>query len=264
MKFGVSTACFYPQDLLATIRLLAEHNIEFMEIFANTSSEITPEFAKKIEKIIAPCNIKVTSIHPFTSGYEHILLFSDYYKRFEDSVEFYKKYFEFAAMLGARLIVLHGDRRFPEMGGIPDKEYFERYYILTHTAKKFGITVAQENVNMFRSQNPIFLKNMRDYLGDDVDFVFDIKQAIRSKNDPYKVCEAMGNRIIHIHINDNDKNNDCLLPGKGTMDYDKILSQIKAYGYNGKAVIEVYSKNFSNISDIIQSHKFLSDNFCNI
>lgn len=264
MDFGISTSCFYPQDLLTTIRSLSNEDIKYIEIFANTASEITPHFANEVKKIIEPRNIKVTSIHPFTSGYEHILLFSDCYKRFEDSVEFYKNYFEFAATLGAKLIVLHGDRRFPENGGIPNKEYFERYYILSQTAKTFGVTVAQENVNMFRSQSPIFLKEMREYLGNDVDFVFDIKQAVRSNNNPYKVCEAMADRIIHIHINDNDKENDCLLPGKGTMDYKKILSQIKSYGYNGKAVIEVYNRNFSNITEIIDSHKYLNSNFSDI
>ena len=263
MDFGISTACFYPQNLTTSIKLLAENNIKYMEIFSNTASEITPEYAKEVKNIITPYNIKVTSIHPFTSGYEHILLFSDYYKRFEDAVEFYKNYFEFACTLGAKIVVLHGDRRFPEIGGIPDEEYFERYYILQKTAKTFGISIGQENVNMFRSQNTVFLKNMKDYLGDNVDFVFDIKQAVRSQNDPYKVCEAMGNRIAHIHINDNDSNNDCLLPGKGTMDYKSILSQIKGYGYNGKAVIEVYRKNFENVSEIFQSYKYLVNNFSN-
>ena len=49
----------------------------------------------------------------------------------------------------------------------------------------------------------------------------------------------------------------------GTMDYKNILSQIKGYGYNGKAVIEVYRKNFENVSEIFQSYKYLVNNFSN-
>lgn len=264
MNFGVSTACFYPDDLYTSIKLLAQNDIKYMEIFPNTYSEITPSFAKSVKDITDLYNIEVTSIHPFTSGYEHILLFSDYYKRFEDTVEFYKNYFNFASQLGAKLIVIHGDRRFINMGGIPDEEYFERYYKLAETGRKMGVTVGQENVNMFRSQSPEFIKSMRSYLGDNVDFVFDIKQAVRSGNDPYEICKAMGNRIIHLHINDNDKENDCMLPGKGTMDYRKILTLMRSQGFNGKAVIEVYHKHFKTVKDLAISCEWLKSNFGDI
>lgn len=264
MKFGVSSACFYPMDLMKSIEFLADNNIHTIEIFTNTVSELQDNFAKKVNNIIKPHNINVTSIHPFTSGYEHILLFSDYYKRFEDTLEFYKQYFNFANNVGAKLIVLHGDRRFVQMGGIPNEEYFERYYKLAKTGRTMGVTVAQENVNMFRSQSPDFLRKMREYLGDEVDFVFDIKQAVRSGNDPYEVCDAMGNRIIHLHINDNDSNHDCLLPGKGTMNYKKIITQMTLNGFKGDAVIEVYNKNFNSASEVVDSYNYLNNVFGNL
>lgn len=264
MKFGVSTACFYPDDLYKSICTLAENGVKYMEIFSNTYSELTEDFARKIKPVLDSYGIEVTSIHPFTSGYEHILLFSDYYKRFEDSIEFYKNYFQFANLLGAKLIVLHGDRRFQNNGGIADEQYFERYYKLAETGRKMGVTVAQENVNMFRSQSPAFVRKMREYLGNDVDFVFDIKQAVRSGNDPYEMCKAMGDRIIHLHINDNNSESDCMLPGRGTMDYKKILSLMKSQGFNGKAVIEVYNRHFKTIDDITQSCNWLIENFGDI
>ena len=261
MNVGVSSACFYPMDLLESIKLLAENDIHTMEIFTNTLSELSNSFAKDVKKIFDPENIQITSIHPFTSGYEHILLFSDYYKRFEDTIEFYKKYFNFAAHLGAKIFVFHGDSRFVNMGGIADEEYFLRYYKLAQTARTMGVTIAQENVNMFRSQSPEFLKSMREYLGDNVDFVLDIKQAVRSGNDPYEICKAMGSRIIHLHINDNDSHSDCLLPGKGTMDYSKFFSLMCQQGFSGRAVIEVYRKNFESIEDIVNSCNYLNDTF---
>ena len=68
MQFGVSSACFYPQDLIKSIKMLAENNVKSMEIFANTESELTSEFAKEINNIIKSYDIKVCSVHPFTSG----------------------------------------------------------------------------------------------------------------------------------------------------------------------------------------------------
>lgn len=263
MKFGISTACFYPEDLLKSIEMLAEKNVCCMELFVNTIGEVTKEFAKTVNSITSS-NIKITSVHPFTSGYENILLFSDYYRRFEESVDFYKRYSEFAYRVGAGIVVLHGDKRFEGKGGIPDGEYFERYYKLREAMKKEGAFPAQENVNLFRSQSPAFIEKMRKYLGNDVDFVFDIKQAVRSKNNPFEMCRAMGNRIAHMHINDNDSYNDCLLPGRGTMDYEKILGMMCSQGYGGNAVIEVYRKNFEDIDDIMKSYRMLNSSFSNL
>ncbi len=264
MQFGISSACFYPQDLLESIQLLAENNVKSLEIFVNTESELTISFANEIKKITDSYNITVDSIHPFTSGYEYMMIFSDYKKRFADAIEFYKRYYSFANELGAKLVVLHGDKRFSDNGGIADEEYFERYYRLAQAGRSMGVTLAQENVNLFRSQSPDFLKKMREYLKDDVDFVFDIKQAVRSGNNPYEVCSAMNNRIIHLHINDNNSTQDCMLPGTGEMDYNKIFSQLRAQGFNGTAVIEVYHKNFETPEQLIASHRFMNNNFANI
>lgn len=264
MQFGISSACFYPQDLLESIKLLAENNVKSLEIFANTESELDISFAKEIKNITDYYNIAIDSIHPFTSGYEYIMIFSDYKKRFADAVEFYKRYYSFANELGAGLVVLHGDKRFANNGGVPDEEYFERYYRLAQEGRRVGVTLAQENVNFFRSQSPDFLRDMREYLNDGVDFVFDIKQAVRSGNNPYEVCSAMGDRIIHLHINDNNSTHDCMLPGAGEMDYNKIFTQLRAQGFNGTAVIEVYRKNFDNIQQLIASHSFMNKNFANI
>lgn len=263
MKFGISTACFYPEDLLKSIERLAAENVCCMEIFVNTIGEVTKEFAQKVNSITSS-HIKVTSVHPFTSGYENILLFSDYYRRFEDSLDLYKRYSEFACRVGASIVVLHGDKRFEGKGGIPDGEYFERYYKLREAMKREGAVLAQENVNLFRSQSPEFIRKMRKYLENDVDFVFDIKQAVRSGNNPFDMCRAMGNRIVHMHINDNDSYNDCLLPGRGTMDYEKILGMMHSQGYSGNAVIEVYRRNFADIDDIMQSYRMLNSRFGNL
>lgn len=264
MYFGVSSACFYPMDLIESLEALAKNNVKELEIFVNTESELTTSFSKEIKKITDAYGIRVTSVHPFTSGYEYMMIFSDYKKRFDDAVEFYKRYYSFANEMGARLVVLHGDKRFAEAGGIPDEEYFERFYKLAQAGRKTAVTLAQENVNLFRSQNPEFIAKMKKYLHDDVDFVFDIKQSVRAGFNPYDMCKAMGNRIIHLHINDNNSKSDCMLPGDGTMDYKKLLNTIKEYDFNGTAVIEVYRKNFDTIEDLIKSHKYMNSNFSNI
>ena len=49
-------------------------------------------------------------------------------------------------------------------GGIEEKDYLEKYLALYELGQQFGITVAQENVNGFRSANPSFIRRMREQL----------------------------------------------------------------------------------------------------
>lgn len=266
MKVGVSTACLYPCETISALEQLLEGGVDHFEIFLNTISEIQSPYLKQISDLLSQFGADVKSIHPFTSGYEPYLLFTDYERRYRDTLEFYKNYFETAAYLGASVLVIHGDRKTPQTGGISDECYFEKFGELARLGREYGIIVAQENVNAFRSQKPDFIRKMKEFLGNEASFVFDIKQAVRSGADPHEMCSAMGERLVHVHINDNDPLHDCLLPGDGKMNYKKLFEIMKSNGYDGDFIIEVYRKNFQEISEIIKSYEYVkrlaTDNFC--
>ena len=112
------------------------------------------------------------------------------------------------------------------------------------------MTVVQENVNGFLSQNPDFVQTMRQELGEDASFVFDIKQAVRAGVDPYEMCRAMGDRIVHIHLNDNDDHRDWLVPWQGTMDYSHLFGQLFDQGFSQDIILEVYRTNFESLEEL--------------
>lgn len=259
MKIGVSTACLYPMRTEKALTKFIESGIDLFEIFYNTQSEIEPPFTEKLNSILKSSKSTLKSVHPFTSGYEPYLIFTDYERRYLDSLEFYKRYFDAASKLGAEILVIHGDRKTPEIGGISDEEYFDKFAELSLVGEKFGITVAQENVNMFRSQRIDFITKMKNYLGTRANFVFDLKQAIRSGNTVEDVCKAMGENIVHVHMNDHDETKDCLLPGLGSTDYEELFRILKNNNYKGDAVIEVYSENFGPVEEIAKSKQFLDE-----
>ncbi|MGN0550229.1 MAG: sugar phosphate isomerase/epimerase family protein [Acutalibacteraceae bacterium] len=257
MKIGISTACMYPNPTEEALDILLNCGFSHFEIFFNTISEINPHFINILKAKLKNYGATVKSMHPFTSGYEPYLLFTDYTRRYRDTLKFYENYFKTAAMLGAKLLVIHGDRKTPEIGGISNKEYFEKFAELSLLGEKYGVTVAQENVNLFRSQRIDFIKEMKEYLGDRAKFVFDIKQSVRSGADPYEMCTAMGESIVHIHINDNKPGCDCLLPGKGTMDYNKLFRILSDNSFTGDLIIEVYRTNFTDADELVSSYEFL-------
>ena len=256
MALGISTACLYPMVLEDSLQTLIDLGFREFEIFINTYSEMEPEFLTLLESRLKPDGCRVKSLHPFTSGFESYLLFSNYERRFRDGASFYRRYFETARRLGAEILVIHGDRSF-EKSGLDDREYFERFGALSRIAREYGVTLAQENVNAFRSQDCGFIRNMREYLNGDASFVLDIKQAVRAGRDPYEMCQAMGENLGHVHINDNRPGRDCLLPGRGEMDYARLLDILKRNRYGGDFIIEVYRRDFTRLSELTDAYRFL-------
>ena len=256
MNVGISSACLYPEVTEKAVKYLCENGAREIEIFFNSACELKGKILSEISHITKLNGTEVVSVHPFTSGFEPFMLFSDYQRRFEDGLEFCKAYFDAMNTLGAEIFVLHGDR-FESRHS--DERYFERYLRLFREAKKEGICVAQENVCRCRSRDVDFIKNMKSSLKDEVAFVLDLKQATRSELGYKEVLSAMGDRLVHLHLNDCDEHHDCLLPGKGTRDFKELFKTMQSIGYKGSAVIEVYRQNFGEYGELMESLDFLNN-----
>ena len=181
---------------------------------------------------------EIKSVHPFTSALESMLLFERYTRRFEEGLAFYKNYMEAARRIGAKILVLHGQRL--GAGSLCDREYCDHYRTLYRVGQSLGVTVAQENVRLFRSASPEFIAVMRRELGDECAFVLDTKQAVMSGYTPAALCRAMGERLVHVHLSDHTATESCLLPGAGSFDLRAFRKELRAVGYTGDVITEVY------------------------
>ncbi len=250
MKFGVSTSCFYPDLLENSAKLISEMNIPFTEVFFNSFSELKKDYLLSLKGILG--DTKVLSIHPFTSSFETFMLFSDYARRADDLIEGYKHYFEAANILGAEILVLHGARR---EASCPDDRYFERYTRLFETGKRYGITVAQENVARCKSGDIDFLRRMKNALGENVKFTLDLKQGRRAGINAIELVEALGTDICHVHISDGNEHNECLSIGRGSEDFAEFFKALSAIGYQNGVILELYRKNFADKNELFESYK---------
>lgn len=260
MKIGISTGCLYPMLTEECVSVLTDEGFNLFEIFFNTFSELEDDYIDKLKYILDSHNAKAVSIHPFTSGYESYLLFSNYERRFRDGVNIYERYFNTAKRLGADKVILHGLRS-DFKSSLSDNTYFERFEILSQRAKQYGISLLQENVNLFRSNSPSFIQNMSEAIPDSAEFVFDIKQALKAGINPYEMINSMGKRLKHIHINDFSTNNECVLPGEGCFNFERFFRSLKDIDYDGDIIIEVYRFSFDKINELKKSYDFLKQ-FC--
>ncbi|MBQ2775403.1 MAG: sugar phosphate isomerase/epimerase [Clostridia bacterium] len=255
MALGISTACFYPVPTEEALLEVAKTGAKVTEVFFNSPSELEQSFLKELFKIKEENGIRVKSLHPFSSFAEGYKLFSHYERRFRDYREFYKRYYEAAAYLGADVVVLHGAKlpfEFTDM-------YIQRFGIMVEDAEQFGVKLAQENVVHYYGQNPEMMDAIRGALGEKFHMVFDIKQSVRAGCSLYDFIDEFAKNICHIHISDYRSDHDCIPPGEGEFDFKKFFETMREKGYNGDYTIELYRSGFKDIDQLIKSFDSIKD-----
>lgn len=253
MFAAVSTACLYPLETERALGILLRLGVKAVEIFINTESEMEPEFLADLKKQTDAAGARICSIHLHTSSYEPMMFFTDYSRRFDDSLRRYRAYFRGARALGASVVVFHGDRR---DGRLPATAYYERFAVLSDAARQEGVVLGQENVARCRSRDAEFVRNMREFLGfGHAKFVLDCKQALRAQTDPFAMLAAMGEDLAHVHISDSGPAGDCLLPERGTFDFMRFVAGLDTAGYDGPLVLEVYRSAFGRPEELLEAYE---------
>lgn len=255
-KLGISSACFYPLVTEESFRKLCNAGIHCAELFVNSPSELDLPFVKEIEKMKNDADIDIVSMHPFMSFAESFYLFSSYERRFFDILPLYEKFFEACQMLGTHIFVIHGAKL---SGSVSDELYCERFGKLMELGKKYDVSVCQENVVHYRSENVDYLMKMKQLIGEDFGIVLDIKQARRTFISPYDIINNLGKYIKHVHISDYNAKKDCIPPLCGNFDFSEFFDEMKKIDYNGAYIIELYDHSYENEEDIFISYRKTAD-----
>ena len=246
-NIGMSTSCYYPFETEKSLERVCALGFKNAEIFINAYCELDEPYVSRYKNLTEEYGLELVSIHTtasFADGYNY---FSDYYRRFEESIDVFKKYVELANVLGSRFVVMHGLKKTAKSS---DELYFERFARLADIAYENGISLLQENVVHFRSESPDYIELMKNYIGDRFGMTLDIKQCRRAGEDPYEFIKRHHSIIKHIHISDFDDNNDCITPLKGKFDFEAFFRKMKDYNYDGSYIIELYKHSYQDDSEI--------------
>lgn len=254
MEIGISSACLYPEKIEDCLKGVAELGAKTVELFVNCASEMRPPVLTELKNIRDYYGLQIRSLHPFTSGFENFLFFTRYERRQNESVEFYKTYFDTAAELGAELVVFHGALNKAEL---TPEQYAECYRPLHNAARAQGVYLAHENVRDHLCCQPKYMKQLADYIGGDFRIVLDIKQCRRSDADEFDFIDLLGDKILQVHISDFDATSDCLAPGQGMYDFGKLFAALKNAGYDKSALVELYRHNFGEPRELKKAMEYL-------
>lgn len=154
-----------------------------------------------------------------------------------------------AADLGAKKAVLHPSM-VVGMGAFvmqTVKEYASDFlFQIVHAAHQYGITICLENMmprNMLGVEPDDFAEFFRAVPA--LKLTLDTGHANISDppgNRAQKLIKQFGHRIGHLHFSDNRGYRDDHLPvGKGTVNFGKLLQDIKATGYDETLTLEIFS-----------------------
>ena len=257
MQVGISTACLFPMMTEQALERVLQLGCKVAEVFVNTPSEATPSFAYALKRTADAAGAKIVSIHPCSSEYEGASFFGRYPRRFDDALDDYKRYFEMCAVTGAEYIAFHGARTF---FNIEPSVYFERFGRISLAARSAGVHMCHENVSRFFGGDVRVIRAMRTALPD-AEFLLDIKQAVRAGIDPFEMLDAMGDRVRHVHASDHNAQRDCMTPGSGDFDFEKLRDRLLQYNYRGCVIIELYRKDFQSEEQLAESQRSLSKIF---
>lgn len=254
MATGISTACFYPKPTEESLLRTAELGFRTAEVFFNSYSELGGAVLHELDAIRRHYGIDIVSVHPFTSFAEGYIFFGDYERRVRDGLELYRRYFEAAARLGARFLVLHGGKA---AKNLPPEFYAERLARLIDVGRESGITVTHENVVHFTCESVSYASQLAALLGDSFRMTLDIKQCERAGQDPFAFIRELGPHIDHVHVSDHGPRGDCLPPGEGEFDFHTLFGRMESIGYRGAYIIELYSNGFAEDRQLLDAQRFL-------
>jgi len=250
LRAGASTGCLYPLTPEESLLTLLEAGVRNFELFVNTDSELREPYTSRLKKLTDRYGARIISLHPYTSGFESNLLFSEYERRTEDGLRYYAGYCRAGAVLGAKFLTLHGSYY---NGQPPDgfiKRYARNYARLAKVCADSGILLTQENVAVCMSGRAEFIEALRDELQGKISFTYDIKHAART-SEPLRMLRAMRGAVANVHFNDYSYGGGhCALPFSGDTDQRGILEELRSQGYGGNFIVEVYRENYGSPGQI--------------
>ncbi|MDK6028824.1 sugar phosphate isomerase/epimerase [Ignisphaera sp. 4213-co] len=130
-------------------------------------------------------------------------------------------------------------------------------------AKDHGLLLAVEpRVGETVSNSDAMLRLLDEVNEDNFGAVLDTGHLHAAKELIPLSIEKLGNKIIYVHISDNDgRDNYHWAPGKGTIDWDSVFEGLKKYGYSGYIAIDVGGPDIKDRLDdeVLIAKKFVEE-----
>ncbi|MCK4858411.1 MAG: sugar phosphate isomerase/epimerase [candidate division Zixibacteria bacterium] len=124
--------------------------------------------------------------------------------------------------------------------------------VLIESAENMKINIAAEN--LYDSISLEFLERaLAEFKSERFGFCYDSSHDLLSGNEPYRILEKYADRLLAVHLSDNDGREDChWISFTGQVDWERICSILKESGYSGSLLLEVENREEKETAQFLQ------------
>lgn len=260
MQLGISTASYFNrmpiEDVVSDI---GAHGVPLAELFLNTFSEYEPAFVELLAARAEAAGVRIHSVHPMSTQFEP-QLFSIHPRQRADALRIYERVLAAGKRLGASCYVMHGAAT---LSGAAKNLQTERiapiFCELNDMAAQYGLTLALENVSWCVFGSPEFGAELRARTHDRLHFTLDVKQAVRSGRSVREYLDAVGERLVNVHLCDYVPAQNggwyWRMPGQGVYDFAALARALSECAYSGPAFVEVYSDTYRALDELYAGYR---------
>jgi protein FrlC len=248
MKISVVTSVFVNYRLMDAIDEIHKLGVDGIDIWCGRPhiyrKDYSKEMLKEVREKLIKLNLLPVSLMPAFAHYPYSLSSPIDITR-QDSIGYMKDCIDNAALIGAPYVLvvpkqsLYGQtledsrRRFIDSLG-KVCEYGESKGI------KLVIEVVYPKLSNHMGSSEDALGAIRQLGVGNIGIALDTGHLNLSAEDVERAIEKLGNLLLQVHINDNNKKQQQnAIPGEGNFDFARFISLLKKYNYDGFLSIEL-------------------------
>ena len=248
MKIGASTLAGIKDNLEDSLGFLEDLGIEYAEFLHQYPNEYP------YEDVFDSYNLKYTIHAPFMDV--NIAALQDKSRR--NAVSQIRESIDLASKINAEAVVVH-----PGLISFLARNFKSSVYELAHESiveiheysLDAGVLTTVENMPNFETMIYQNIPYLNEFLKSiDMGMTLDIGHANHAG---YTADEMYFDSIKHVHIHDNNGDDDTHLPlGEGSIDLNAIVNTLEKNNYDGVYIIEV-----NDFDSIKKSYEYMKKNF---
>ncbi len=252
MNYSIATSLFMKVDLPTAIEKIAEAGFAEVELWTRAPHLDATDAAYDVGAVLrtlVECGVKAKSCHaPFGP---HINLGSHDESVREAGIDSLRSLLEPCAKLGVETIVVHPNvapqRQTDEQAEASRPRIRESMAAAGEIARPFGVRLAFENMLSAGRSQPCGamaqLLELVDGLPDNVGLCFDTGHAFANGLDLAREVRDSGDRLIALHVHDNDGELDRHWPpGRGKIDWPPFLEALRETRFEGAWTLETLAR----------------------
>ena len=244
MKLGTSTSVLFFYEIMDAVRIVGGLGYDGIDFWGGRPhiyrTDYSPQELQELRKLVDDHGLEVPSLMPAFYRYPHSLSSPNHAVR-TDSIEYMRQCVDNAAILGAALVLVIPDH---SLYNHSSEDSFDRFmesidevaqYTRQHEGLMLGLEILwkDETDYFFRAEDALAVIDQLQH--PNLGVVLDTGTLNLSKDSVEEVFDKLEGKILQVHFNDNDgiKEQQNLIPGDGTFDFESLICHLKRIGFSG-------------------------------